>query len=37
LLDILTSRTRFLLHSRTGVTLAHATVKPESRVRRSLW
>jgi hypothetical protein len=36
-LDILTSRTRFLLHSRTGATLARATVKPESRVRRSLW
>ena len=36
-LDILTSRTRFLLHSRTGATLARATVKPESRVKRSLW
>ena len=36
-LDILTSRRRFWLHSGTGATLARATVKPESRVRRSLW
>ena len=36
-LDILTSRTQFWLHSGTGATLARATVKPESRVRQSLW
>ena len=36
-LAILAPHTQLLLHSRTGATLAHATVKPESRVRRSLW
>ncbi len=35
-LDILTSRTRFWLHSRMGATLARATVKPESVVKIAL-